>query len=151
MRLLFVDDLPSMIKPLVDVIQERNPEWVLDFAGDIRLAWGLLCTNVYDVIIMDVMLPGWPHVRPRSEGIYLIKWLRVDSAKGVVAQAPRGSPKAENRKAEVIFLTSRNVVGVKDELREHGLGKLRVIGRLEADEVELFNKLKALVKQRAGR
>jgi hypothetical protein len=39
---------------------------------------------------------------------------------------------------------------VKDELREHGLGKLRVIGRLEADEVELFNKLKAILRSRTG-
>jgi CheY-like chemotaxis protein len=148
MRVLFVEDSRAMIVDLVDAIQRDEPAWELDFAYDIPSAWGQLCSHEYDALIVDVMLPAWPHVPARSEGIYLVKWLRSPDGKHGVAQPPRGTVRPANTKAKVVFLTSRTANGVKMELDE--LEGLLVIGRLEMDEMEVFKELKEIPKQPAG-
>jgi len=150
MRVLFVEDSRAMIVDLVDAIQRDEPEWELDFAHDIPSAWEHLCSHKYDALIVDVMLPAWPHVPARSEAIYLVKWLRSPDGKHGVAQPPRGTVRPANTKAKVIFLTSRTVNGAVTELEQLGLGGLPVIGRLEMDEIEVFKELKKILKPTAG-
>lgn len=55
-RLLLVEDHKSLAENLFEFLGEENYE--LDYAADGLSALHLLATNTYDVIILDIMLPG---------------------------------------------------------------------------------------------
>lgn len=56
MRLLVVEDHVALAQNLFEYFGEQR--YVLDFASDGLTALHLVATNEYDVIILDVMLPG---------------------------------------------------------------------------------------------
>ena len=55
-RMLIVEDHAGLATNLLEFFSDRR--YVLDFASDGLTALHLLATNEYDVIILDVMLPG---------------------------------------------------------------------------------------------
>ena len=56
LRLLIVEDHVALTQNLVDFFDDER--YVLDFASDGLTALHLVATNKYDVIILDIMLPG---------------------------------------------------------------------------------------------
>lgn len=56
MRLLIVEDQVDLAENLFEFLGEDRYE--LDFAADGLTALHLLATNAYDVIVLDLMLPG---------------------------------------------------------------------------------------------
>lgn len=55
-RILIVEDHVALAENLFEFLAQ--PRYVLDFAADGLTALHLLATNTYDVIVLDVMLPG---------------------------------------------------------------------------------------------
>src|SRR3546814_93927 len=55
-RMLIVEDHAGLATNLLEFFD--NERYILDFASDGLTALHLIATNEYDVIILDVMLPG---------------------------------------------------------------------------------------------
>ena len=55
-RVLIVEDHVALAENLFEFLAQ--PRYILDFASDGLMALHLLATNAYDVIVLDVMLPG---------------------------------------------------------------------------------------------
>lgn len=55
-RVLVVEDNAALMANISEFLEDGP--YILDFASDGRVALHLVTTNVYDVIVMDVMLPG---------------------------------------------------------------------------------------------
>lgn len=55
-RLLIVEDHVALVENLFEFFDEQR--YLLDFASDGLTALHLIATNSYDIIILDVMLPG---------------------------------------------------------------------------------------------
>ena len=56
LRLLVVEDNISLAENMFEFFNERH--YALDFAADGLTALHLLATNTYDIVVLDVMLPG---------------------------------------------------------------------------------------------
>lgn len=56
LRLLVVEDNISLAENMFEFFDE--PHYALDFASDGLTALHLLATNTYDIVVLDVMLPG---------------------------------------------------------------------------------------------
>ena len=67
MKILYVEDEKYMAKALEKVLRKNNYSVDLAFDGEDGLSFAL--TNLYDIIILDIMLP-------RRDGISLLKELR---------------------------------------------------------------------------
>lgn len=57
MHILIADDNPDFCALLRSVILQREPSWIVDFAGDGREALEMLCKGPYNVAILDVNMP----------------------------------------------------------------------------------------------
>jgi len=68
-RILIVEDHVGLMENLMEFFDDRR--YVLDFAADGLTALHLVATNIYDVIVLDVMLPG-------LSGIEVCKRMRDD-------------------------------------------------------------------------
>ncbi|CAM5181730.1 heavy metal response regulator transcription factor [Oligella ureolytica] len=55
-RILIVEDHPALVSNLVEFFEP--PRYILDFAIDGQKAYELVKQNDYDVLLLDVMLPG---------------------------------------------------------------------------------------------
>jgi len=55
-RLLIVDDDPGMTETLADILSDMGHD--VDIAGDGYRAIEMIETNAYEVVLMDVMMPG---------------------------------------------------------------------------------------------
>jgi hypothetical protein len=142
---LFIEDHRELIKDLEEIIG-ADTDWEVDCADGILSAWNKLCSKVYELVVVDVMLVSWPGVPSNSEGIYLAKWIfGVDDGRDR-SEPPPGTILELNRKAGIVFLTSRDAASTAGEVRKV-IGKpVRVIGRLESDAQEQFDILHSLVK-----
>lgn len=89
-RLLIVEDQPDLTRNLAEFLEE--PEFSLDFASDGLTALHLLATRDYDVVVLDVMLPG-------VSGYELCQRLRHDL----------------QRDTPVIFMTARGELADKEQ------------------------------------
>lgn len=67
-RLLVVDDDPDVCRILCSALQMFN--FQVDAARDGSMAWDALCSNSYDLVITD-------HMMPRLTGLELIRKLRT--------------------------------------------------------------------------
>jgi len=121
-RLLIIEDNPAIVQNMTDFLESKG--YVLDFAMDGIGGLHLALTQDYDVIVLDLMLPG-------MDGITLCKKLRQEADK----QVP------------VIMLTARDTLDDKLLGFESGaddyLVKPFALKELEA-------RIKALAKRRAG-
>jgi len=68
-RMLIVEDHVGLTENLMEFFSDRR--YVLDFAADGLTALHLVATNTYDVIVLDIMLPG-------MSGVELCRRLRSD-------------------------------------------------------------------------
>ncbi len=84
-RLLIIEDNPAIVENLTEFLEPKG--YILDFAMDGIGGLHLAITNDYDVIILDVMLPG-------MDGITLCKKLRQEA----------------DRQVPVIMLTARDTL-----------------------------------------
>lgn len=84
-RLLIIEDNPAIVDNLTDFLERRG--YILDFAMDGIGGLHLSLTNDYDVIILDIMLPG-------MDGITVCQNLR----------------KGADRYIPVIMLTARDTL-----------------------------------------
>ncbi len=57
-RLLFVDDEPSVLDGLRDLLRCRRHEWVMEFAEGAETAIAALKAEPFDVVISDMRMPG---------------------------------------------------------------------------------------------
>lgn len=70
MRIFLVDDHVSFCEGLVAAIRGLRPEYEIDFVSDVDFVPAeLLGKNSYDLIITDLLMPGWG-------GIELLKYLK---------------------------------------------------------------------------
>jgi CheY-like chemotaxis protein len=146
-RILFVEDNPEMIDELVAELQEKQPEWILEFACNGQQAVKQLQKHVYDCVVLDIMLPSWRNVQPHGEGIYLARWILQIGPENEDGQEEDG-PHPDNKNVPIVFLTSRSKAGVGNELQKLGIAGCKIIGRLEKDEVGQAEMIIAIVKNR---
>lgn len=120
-RLLIIEDNPAIVENLTDFLEPKG--YILDFAMDGIGGLHLAITNDYDVIILDIMLPG-------MDGITLCKKLRQEA----------------DRQVPVIMLTARDTLEDKligfDSGADDYLVKPFALKELEA-------RVKALAKRRS--
>jgi DNA-binding response OmpR family regulator len=86
--LLIIEDNPAIVENMTDFLESRG--YILDFAMDGIGGLHLALTNDYDVIVLDLMLPG-------MDGITLCKKLRLEA----------------DRQVPVIMLTARDTLDDK--------------------------------------
>ncbi len=121
-RLLIIEDNPAIVANLTDFLEPMG--YILDFAMDGIGGLHLAITNDYDVIILDIMLPG-------MNGVTVCKKLRKEAA----------------RQVPVIMLTARDTLEDKligfDSGADDYLVKPFALKELEA-------RVKALAKRQAA-
>ncbi len=121
-RLLIIEDNPAIVENMTDFLESKG--YILDFAMDGIGGLHLALTRDYDVIVLDLMLPG-------MDGITLCRKLRREA----------------DRQAPVIMLTARDTLDDKLLGFESGaddyLVKPFALKELEA-------RIKALSKRRSG-
>src|SRR5690554_1092613 len=89
-RILIVEDQSALADNLLEFLGEER--YTLDFAADGLTALHLLATQSYDVVVLDVMLPG-------LSGFEICKRIRRDL----------------NCSSPVIFMTARGSLSDKEE------------------------------------
>ena len=94
MRLLIVEDEQGMAEGLQGLLEKQGYATDLAFDGDSGLDNGL--TGLYDLIILDIMLPG-------RDGLSVLKELRRDGVE-----------------TPVLMLTARSSVADRIQGRDHG-------------------------------
>jgi CheY-like chemotaxis protein len=85
-RILAVDDEPVNLEIITEILD--NPEYTVDRAEDGEAAWKQLETGVYDLLILDRMMP-------RMDGMELLRRLKADTrfaALPVIMQTAASSP-----------------------------------------------------------
>ncbi|MDM8516858.1 response regulator transcription factor [Desulfobacterales bacterium HSG16] len=121
-RLLIIEDNPGIVENITDFFESKN--YILDFAMDGIGGLHLSLTQDYDVIVLDLMLPG-------MDGITLCQKLRQEADKHV----------------PVIMLTARDTLEDKllgfDSGADDYLVKPFALKELEA-------RIRALAKRRAA-
>ena len=91
-RILFVDDNPDILLALIDYFSNRD--WITDSCGNGTTALNLLSTNEYDILVLDVTMPGMSGIevcrRLRDEGnlIPILMLTARDSNDDVVTGLP---------------------------------------------------------------
>ena len=95
MKILVVEDNTDIAANIVDYFEDR--EHIVDYAGDGVTGLHLAVTNDFDVIVLDLMLPG-------MDGLDLCKKLRKDAKKNT----------------PIIMLTARDTLEQKLEGFEFG-------------------------------
>lgn len=95
MKILVVEDNTDIAANIVDYFEEKDH--IVDYAGDGITGLHLAVTNDFDVIVLDLMLPG-------MDGLDLCKKLRKDAKKNT----------------PVIMLTARDTLEQKLEGFEYG-------------------------------
>ncbi len=95
MKILVVEDNTDIAANIVDYFEDRDH--IVDYAGDGITGLHLAVTNDFDVIILDLMLPG-------MDGLDLCKKLRTDAKKNT----------------PIIMLTARDTLEQKLEGFEFG-------------------------------
>ena len=69
MKILLVDDEIQLVQALVTILKQNK--YSVDFAFDGEEGYDLACSDVYDLIILDVMMP-------KLDGFSLLKKIRDD-------------------------------------------------------------------------
>lgn len=121
MKILVVEDNTDIAANIVDYFEDRDH--IVDYAGDGVTGLHLAVTNDFDVIILDLMLPG-------MDGLDLCKKLRKDAKKNT----------------PIIMLTARDTLEQKLEGFEFGADDYMVkpfaLQELEARVTVLGNRKK---------
>ncbi len=121
MRVLVVEDYDSLRKSLVRGLTEAG--YAVDSAADGREGLTLATAADYDVLVLDIMLPG-------LDGLSVLREVR-----------------GRNRQSRVIILTARDTV--KDKIKGLDLGADDYLVKPFAFD-ELLARVRALVRRRYG-
>lgn len=127
MRILLVEDEERLAQALEYILKKEN--YTVDVTGDGEVGQDMAETNIYDVIILDRMLPN-------REGIEILKYIR---GKGI--------------KSAVIFLTAKDTVAnriegldagaddylIKPFAKDELLARVRALGRRKENIVDEGN------------
>lgn len=127
MRVLLVEDEERLAQALEYILKKEN--YNVDVTGDGEVGQDMAETNIYDVIILDRMLPN-------REGIEILKYIR---RKGI--------------KSAVIFLTAKDTVSnriegldagaddylIKPFAKDELLARVRALGRRKENIVDADN------------
>lgn len=127
MRVLLVEDEERLAQALEYILKKEN--YNVDVTGDGEVGQDMAETNIYDVIILDRMLPN-------REGIEILKYIR---RKGI--------------KSAVIFLTAKDTVSnriegldagaddylIKPFAKDELLARVRALGRRKENIVDAGN------------
>lgn len=127
MRILLVEDEERLAQALEYILKREN--YNVDVTGDGEVGQDMAETNIYDVIILDRMLPN-------REGIEILKYIR---GKGI--------------KSAVIFLTAKDTVSnriegldagaddylIKPFAKDELLARVRALGRRKENIVNEGN------------
>ena len=114
-KVLFVEDHPFLIEEIVNIMINSTDSIDFDRAENLEEAWKYLVENEYNLIVLDVMLPGLTDVESKCEGIYLAKWIVEGEGIPDVIQSI-GKIKSFNKDSKMVFLTSRNTNDVRESL-----------------------------------
>lgn len=119
MNILLVDDERSLIKPLSNILKQNN--YSVDLAFDGEEGLDLISSGIYDLIILDVMMP-------KIDGFTLLKTIR-------------------NKKIStpVLMLTAKGEVG--DKIEGLNLGADDYISK-PFDTNELLARIRALLRRK---
>ena len=127
MRILLVEDEERLAQALEYILKREN--YKADVTGDGEVGQDMAESNIYDVIILDIMLP-------KREGIEILKYIR---GKGI--------------KSAVIFLTAKDTVSnriegldagaddylIKPFAKDELLARVRALGRRKENIVDEGN------------
>jgi signal transduction histidine kinase len=138
-RILFVDDEVNVLKGLRRVLHDESDMWDLSFANNPRAAMDLLLGMPFDVVVLDVNMPG-------QDGIDLLVDIKSDEKlRGVEVILLTGLTD-ENLKHEAIDLGAIDLLRkpvVKGEL----VSRLRSALRIKGFRDELQEKNQALEEE----
>jgi DNA-binding response OmpR family regulator len=121
MRLLLVEDYPPLQKSLAKGLRESG--FAVDLTGDGKEGLWYALGNDYDVVILDLMLPG-------MDGLEILKQLR-----------------ANGKKNSVLILTAKDTL--HDRVKGLNLGADDYLVKPFAFE-ELIARVRALIRRRYG-
>lgn len=127
MRILLVEDEERLAQALEYILKKEN--YSVDVTGDGEVGQDMAETSIYDVIILDRMLP-------RREGVEILKYIR---SKGI--------------KTPVIFLTAKDTIAnrvegldagaddylIKPFAKDELLARVRALGRRKENIVNQGN------------
>jgi DNA-binding NtrC family response regulator len=94
-RILLVDDDPTALFAMAEIVRRRLPAVTIDLAPSAAVAFVLLASANYDVIVSDIRLPG-------MNGIDLLK-----AVKGI-------------RPESMVVLVTACEAGLRDDAMQHG-------------------------------
>lgn len=120
-RILFVDDEPNVLEGLRRLLHDERDMWDLSFANNPRTAKNLLLDEPFDVVVLDVNMPG-------QDGVDLLVDIKSDE---------------RTREIEVILLT-----GIADENLKHeaiDLGAIDLL-RKPVGKHELMARLRSALR-----
>jgi two-component system, OmpR family, response regulator ArlR len=121
MRVLLVEDERHMAEAIAQVLKKHN--YSVDVAHDGEVGLGCACSGIYDVIVLDIMLPV-------LDGISLLKELRQEGdATPVIMLTARGETEDKVRGLD----SGADDYLVKPFQMEELLARLRAMGRRRSE------------------
>lgn len=119
MKLLLVEDELRLSEALSYMLRKNN--YIVDVANDGILAYDMALTNIYDLIILDRMLPG-------KDGLGILKDLR-----------------AKKISVPVIFLTAKDTIADRVEGLDYGADDYLI---KPFSTEELLARIRALIRRK---
>ena len=127
MRILLVEDEERLVQALEYILKKEN--YIVDVTRNGEVGQDMAVTNIYDVIILDRMLP-------KREGVEILKYIRN-----------------EGIKTPVIFLTAKDTIAnrvegldagaddylIKPFAKDELLARVRALGRRKENIVDSGN------------
>lgn len=125
-RILFVDDEPNVLQGLRRILHGQSDMWELFFAEDAKSAKDLLLQMAFDVVVLDVNMPG-------QDGMDLLVEIKSDE---------------RTHGLEVILLTGVDNDGLRHEAID--LGAIDLL-RKPVTQVELLARLRSALRTKGYR
>ncbi|HDZ22171.1 hypothetical protein LCGC14_0253870 [marine sediment metagenome] len=147
-QILFVEDNYDLLRSVVHCIRRGHPDWEWHLVPDIDEAWQRVCTDNFDCLVLDVMLPTSCVDAPlNEEGIVLGKWIRnipvrIRDTNDLIP--PPNDETPTNRRIPILILTSRDIRPLEDLAKQLDAS----ISQRDEDPDETLDKLAKLMKRR---
>jgi CheY-like chemotaxis protein len=145
-RILFVEDNLELIEDIAELISLRRQDTEIVFAVDVPTCLAELARQPSDIVVVDIMLPAYPGIPSRDEGLYLAAWMLGTREKLPESLKKWTSPAAP---PVVVFLSSLTEARVRSAwVKLAGEMRLPVcIGRLHDDPDEHYQILARIIEK----